>query len=188
MRWLASLLNGLNKKVTGVDQFDDSHFKVMGVPVKLNTVADFWNNSGNNAASIFRATIHIPGLGEESINSFAAHIILMAIAPGNIWSQDELEQAALAVNHHLAALTYAAAHGTLPQRFGYDAVADILDRCPDTGPRSDLSVELGWHKDNRWIRSANLDDAGDGQKEYNGVDFLVLHNVARIVFSGLINS
>lgn len=43
----------------------------------------------------------------------------MTVAPDDLWSQDELEGAALAVNHHLSALTFAVTHNKLPKRFGY---------------------------------------------------------------------
>lgn len=182
MRWLASLLHGLNKAITGNDRFDECRIEVLGVEWALTPIAAFWDGAGDDAADILRATIDIPILGEQTINSFAAHILLMAIAPGEVWSKGEVEEAALSVNHHLAALIYAFAHNTTPNRFGFQEIQAILDKCPASGPRSDLPLETGWQKDNRWIRAKNLGEAGSGHKEYNGVDFLLLHNLARIVF------
>ena len=130
-----------------------------------------------------RGEIDIPGLGKQSIHSFSAHIALMAAAPTDIWTQDEFEYAAMAVNHHLAVLTYALAHESTPDLFHFGDIRRILDRCPESGPRSDLPVETGWQRDNRWIRSRDTDKPGKGQKAYNGVDFLMLHNLAQIVFS-----
>jgi hypothetical protein len=183
MRWLASLLHGLNKAITGKDRFDECRISVLGQDFKLNPLAAFWDNTGEDAAEILRTRINIPLLGEQTINSFAAHILLMAIAPSDIWSQEQLEDAALGVNHHLAILTYALAHHTKPRHVNLATVQAILELCPDTGPRSDLSATTGWQKDNRWIRCKNIFEANDGHDEYNGVDFLILHNLAVLGFA-----
>ena len=183
LRWLSSLLHGLNSDITGRDRFDECRIEVLGLPVNLNSVAAFWDGAGSQAAQLLRSEIDFPGLGKQSINSFAAHILLMAIAPGNVWSKQEFERAALAVNHHFAALTYALAHQTRPDPFGYADIAVTLDRCPADGPRSDLPVETGWQKDNRWIRCSNIDEPEGGHSQYNGADFMMLHNLAQIVFS-----
>ncbi len=121
-------------------------------------------------------------IGKVSIPSFSAHIALMALAPTDIWTKEEFEAAAMSVNHHLAVLTNSLARGTRPSTFHYDDVQAILARCPDSGPRSDLPVETGWQKDNRWIRSRNIARPDDGHKAYNGVDFLMFHNLSQIVF------
>jgi hypothetical protein len=182
LRWLSSLLHGLSFDITGQDRFGECRIEVLGLPVKLNAVAAFWDGAGAKAAQLLRSEIEIPGLGKQSINSFAAHILLMAIAPGNVWSKQEFEQAALAVNHHLAVLTYALAHQTKPDSFGYLDIVTILNRCPADGPRSDLPVTTGWQKDNRWIRAKDTDEPSSGHRKYNGVDFLLLHNLALVVF------
>ncbi|MGK7953673.1 MAG: hypothetical protein AB4063_00170 [Crocosphaera sp.] len=192
MRWLSSLLHGLNQSITGKDRFGDSRIKLLGQKLRLNGIASFWDNSGDEAADILQTKIELKftipiigevSLGEIEVNSFAAHILLMAIAPSNIWTKKQFEEAALGVNHQLSILLYAIAHNEIPDSFSFDEIQEILDKCPKDGPRSDLPVETGWQKDNRWIRSKNIDEPGSGTKEYNGVDFLILHNFAKIVFS-----
>jgi len=182
MRWLSSLLHGLNLVITGRDRFDECRIEVLGQKLDLRPVAAFWDGAGDQAAELLRSEVNIPFLGKQSINSFAAHILLMAIATSDVWAKHEFEGAALAVHHHFAALTYALAHQTRPDLFGYEDVVAILDRCPPDGPRSDLPVATGWQKDNRWIRCSSIDEPGSGHKQYNGVDFLILHNLAQIVF------
>lgn len=182
MRWLASLLHGLNKDITGMDRFHESRFMLLGLDQKLNSVATFWDHAGARAEDALRGEFDIPVLGKVSIKSFSAHIALMAIAPTDIWTKEEFEAAAMSVNHHFAVLTYALAHGTQPATFNARDVWAILDRCPDSGPRSDLPVETGWQTDNRWIRSRNVGKPAVGHSAYNGVDYLMLHNLSQIVF------
>jgi hypothetical protein len=184
LRWLSSLLHGLNQHITGRDRFDECRINVLGQKIDLRQVASFWDGAGGQAAQFLRLEIDIPFMGKQSINSFAAHILLMAIAPSNVWPNGEFERAALAVNHHFAVLTYALAHQSKPNEFGYHDIVAILDRCPTDGPRSDLPADTGWQKDNRWIRCSNIDEPGsEGHKQYNGVDFMMLHNLAQIVFT-----
>ncbi len=183
LRWLSSLLHGLNYGITRRDWFDACHIEIFGQKLTLTPVAAFWDGAGGRATQILRSDVDIPGLGKQSINSFAAHILLMAIAPSNVWSKQEFEQAALAVNHHFAVLTYGLAHQIKPDSFGYHDIAAILNKCPADGPRSDLPVETGWQQDNRWIRCSNIDEPGDGHKLYNGIDFMMLHNLAVLVFA-----
>ncbi len=182
MRWLSSLLHGLNKRITGIDRFGESKIDVGPLELPLNGVAAFWDNAGGQAADWLRGELHIPGLGKKSIPSFTAHIVLMAVAPSSIWTKAEFEETALAVNHYFAALTYALAHNVQPDSFHFGDIRAILDRCPKDGPRSDLPTETGWQKDNRWIRSRDIDEPGSGHRAYNGIDFLMLHNLAYIVF------
>lgn len=182
MRWLSSLLHGLHKGITGISHFDECRIIVLGQELKLTPIAAFWDDVGNQSVDILSTNINIPILGEQSINSFAVHMLLMAIAPSEVWAHNELEKAAMSANHHLAVLIYALAHNHTPEYFGFSDIQTILDKCPDNGPRSDLPVDTGWQKDNRWIRAKDIGDPGSGHKEYNGVDFLLLHNLALIVF------
>ena len=128
-------------------------------------------------------TIPIIGVDVE-LNSFALHIMLTALAPADVWSQEELEDVAKKVNHHMSVLLYCLRHpGRLPQFFSKDVIDQILNFCPDTGPAKSLSPDTGWNKDNRWIRSANLGEPSDGgSEEYNGVDWLLMHNLNQLVF------
>jgi hypothetical protein len=187
MRALSSIMHGLNYAITGKDRFNECRIEVklplVGLKdVDLKPIASFWDQVGERAAEIMRSNVTIPLLGEFKINSYAEHMLLMAIAPSDIWSKEEFEKAALAVNHHLAVLVYALFHGAKPDSFGLADIQAILDRCPDNGPRSDLPVKTGWQKDNRWIRCSSIDTPESGQKIFNGIDFLMLYNLAEIVF------
>jgi hypothetical protein len=75
------------------------------------------------------------------------------------------------------------AHQIKPDSLGYHDIAAIFDKCPPDRPRSDLSADTGWQQDNRWIRCSNIDEPGDGHKLYNGIDFMMLHNLAVLVFA-----
>lgn len=191
MRWLASLLHGLNKDITGIDRFDDCRIQLGELmELDLRPIAAFWDDVGDRAEQILRTEISIPFLGNNfgsdtyKIKSFAEHILLMALAHGDIWSKSEFERAAVAVNHHLAVLFYSLAHNTKPDLFTFADIQAMLDKCPAEGPRADLPIETGWQRDNRWIRCSDIDQPGSGEpRTYFGVDFLMLHNLAQLVFN-----
>lgn len=190
VRWLASLLHGLNKDITGIDRFDDCRIKVGGLMESdLRPIAAFWDQVGDKAEQILRTEVTIPLLGDNfssetyKVKSFAEHILLMALAPSDVWSKSEFERAAVAVNHHLAVLFYSLAHDTKPDLFIFADIQAIMDKCPAEGPRADLPTATGWQRDNRWIRCSDIDQPGSGEpKRYFGVDFLMLHNLAQLVF------
>ena len=46
------------------------------------------------------------------LGSLAPLVLLMALAPGEVWKQADIEDVALKCNHHLAALWCAHLHGT----------------------------------------------------------------------------
>ena len=46
MRWVSSLLHGLNRAITGRDRFAESHINLMGLPLPLNGIADVWSQAG----------------------------------------------------------------------------------------------------------------------------------------------
>ena len=182
MRWLSSLLHGMNKNVTGLDCFHDCRIEIGPIPLGLQAIATIWDRLGPDATRLLRTEINIPGIGTRRL-TFVAHLVLMAIAPSDIWSKDEFESAALGVNHHLAVLAYSLAHNTKPSRFGYPEIIDIMNRCPDDGPRGDLPTDTGWQRDNRWIRCSEIHLPQEDARRYFGVDFLMLHNLAALTFS-----
>ena len=189
VRWLASLLHGLNKSITGIDRFDDCRIKLGPMESDLRPIAAFWDQAGSSAEQILRTEVTIPLVGKNfksetyKVKSFAEHILLMALAPSDVWSKAEFERAAVAVNHHLAVLFYSLAHNTKPELFDFADIQAIMGKCPAEGPRGDLPVATGWQRDNRWIRCSGLDEPGTGEPiRYFGVDFLMLHNLAQIVF------
>ena len=189
MRWLASLLNGLNKAITGDDHFAASKITVAGAVLPLNGVAAFWDSSAatdvitNLAGKKFKLPL-VTDMDPVEINSFALHILLMAIAPTEVWSQETLEPLGLKCNHHLAVLYNRQTHGSIPGSVSEQAVLDILDLCPKEGPRASLAAMTGWREDNRWVRCTNIFDPGGGNEEYNGLDWMVLHNFEQLVYAG----
>ena len=189
MRWLASLLHGLNQDITGEDLFASSELEVAGITLTLTPVAAFWDDpvTARQVADLAGREFRIPLINQDvELNSFALHILLMALAPGDVWSQSELERVAIKANHHLSALLYCVRHGRrVPAEFDRSEVDGILAACPETGPRASVPTATGWNKDNRWVRSANLGEpSGGGTEEYNGVDWLVLYNFAQLAFLG----
>ena len=107
----------------------------------------------------------------------------MAIALDDVWNQREVEAAAIAANHHLAILTYAAAHNVMPLSIGHSEFNAILEKCPDTGPASNNPIETTWQQDDRWSRCTLLNRGGVNEvQSYNGLDFLIAHNLMQIVF------
>jgi len=95
-----------------------------------------------------------------------------------------LEPLGLKCNHHLAVLYNRQTHGSIPGSVSEQAVLDILDLCPREGPRASLDAMTGWRKDNRWVRCTNIFDPGGGNEEYNGLDWMVLHNFEQLVYAG----
>lgn len=189
MRWLSSLLHGLNRDVTGDDLFNQSEIEVAGATLPLTPVAAFWDDpvTARQVADLAGREFSIPGLPLPiELNSFALHIVLMAVAHGDVWSQPEIERVAHKVHHHACTLIYCLRHpGRLPVGFDWQEVEGILDACPDEGPRASLDPATGWNNDNRWVRSANLGESSSGgTQEYNGVDWLLLHNLGQLAFTG----
>ncbi len=189
LRWLSSLLHGLNQDITGQDLFNQSEIEFAGVTLPLTPVAAFWDDpvTARQIAVLAGREFRIPVVNQEvELNSFALHIMLMALAPGDVWSQSELERVATKANHHLSALLYCVRHGRrVPGDFSRSDVDAILAACPDTGPRASVAPANGWNKDNRWVRSANLGEPSNGgTEEYNGVDWLVLYNLSQLTFLG----
>ena len=190
MRWLASLYHGLAKSVSGKDRFDKSRVcvDVLGrrVTVPLRGIAAFWDDSAtpNALAQLVGKRLSVPAVGEISLNSFALHIVLTAVAPSEVWTLSELEHVAIPANHHLAVLIYSVAHGKRPTAFGENDIDRMLASCPESGPRAGRSADSGWQHDNRWIRCTKVNETTSGTAEYNGLDWMVLHNFRELAFHG----
>ena len=185
MRWLSSLLHGLNKSITREDHFNESQINVGPFALPLNGIAAFWDDDGTPAtiARLAGQSFHFPFIGSIALNSFALHIMLMALAPSEIWSQPQLEDVALKSNHHLSTLWYCQLHDTKPQSFDKSTIQSILDACPEEGPKASLPAASGWQHDNRWVRCTNIFDATGGAEEFNGIDWLLLNNLSLLVYN-----
>jgi hypothetical protein len=189
MQWLASLLHGLNKTITGDDLFAVSKFEITvgGPTFPLNGIASFWDSATTTdlVASSTGQSINVPGIDKPlELNSFALHILLMALAPAEVWDQEQVEKIALECNHHLSALLNCQVHHAYPNGFDQGTVQQILDGCPEAGPSESLAASTGWSHDNRWVRCSDIIDQNGGTGKYNGVDWLVLYNLNQMVFFG----
>lgn len=181
-------MHGLNKAITGDDLFNQSQIEAGGQLISLLAIASFWDDpdTAKRTVELVGDNIEIPLIEEEiSLNSFAVHILMMALASGEVWTQAEIEAVVGKTSHHLATLFYCAAHRqSLPLHLDEAKIDQILADCPNSGPAAALPKETGWHKDNRWIRSLDLNEPSSGSAEYNGLDWLLLHNLSQIVFFG----
>ena len=187
MRWLASLFNGLNKSISGDDNFKQSRIRIGPVRAKLNGIGGFWDDhtTPKRIAALTGKSITIPVVEKElALNSFSLHILLMALAPSNVWTRDEIEDVALKCNHELSVLLYCVAHSMLPQHIDEERVRKMLAACAEDGPREGLPSESGWQRDSRWIRCTKIFRPNDGGKEFNGLDWLLLHNFNELAFRG----
>lgn len=189
MRWLSSLANGVNKAITGIDLFQECRINVDGLRIPLNGIAAFWSDSHTPQiiSSLTGQVLHVPIIGNDvKINSFALHLLLMALSPSEVWTQTDLERVALRANHHLSAMLYADVHATVPASFNSAIVDAILDACPETGAQSSLSAATGWGHDNRWIRCTDIFQPNADIATYSGVDWLLLRNLRQLLFGGAI--
>src|SRR5262249_50803563 len=147
----------------------------------------FWdsNQTPDRIAQLTGQSIHIPLINRDfELNSFALHILLMALSPSEVWSRDELERVAIRANHHLSVLLNCQFHGATPGMFDAAVVDQFLEACPETGPRAALSSDSGWQHDNRWIRCTNIFEPTQGEEVFNGLDWLMLYNFRQLVFAG----
>lgn len=182
---LSSLLHGLQKRVTGVDRLQECKIAVLGVDTSLSTVASFWHD---NAPSLFVPAIQRGSLemysGGPSIElkSFSVHMVLLSIAmQSGVWTRSELDHAAWPANHQLSLALYdvhVKNTGSLATITALvDSLASILQQCPDAGPSGDNIASTTWQKDNLYVRCLDLNDIGSSGNEYNGIDWLLMHNV-----------
>lgn len=187
LRWLATLLHGMNASITGQDLFTESRIRIAGNEFKLNAIGTLWSNEkvqkliADNAGKEFAPALGLPKI---KLNAFAMHLLLMALAPADVWPQEAVEKTALSCNHQAAALLYAAAHHRLPLQLSRQTVQEILGRCPQEGPNGAAPVSSGWQKDCRWVRCLDLKEQGSGKLLFNGLDWMLLHNLDQIVFQG----
>ena len=189
VRWLSSLLHGVQNRVTGADRWDDSRIDTLLGRSSLNGVGAFWDapSTPKLTARLTGRELRVPAVSDRPVelNSFALHIILTAIAAQDgVWSQDELESAAVKANHHQAVLLRCALTGGLPKSFDEVGMNQILAACPAAGPSQSLPASTGWQHDNRWVRCTNVFEPRPGLHEYNGLDWMVLYNLGQIVYRG----
>lgn len=188
VRWLASLLHGMNYSITGNDRFDSATISISGVEMKLKSVAGFWDSrtTAKEAERLIGRSFKLPLLNEEvELHSFALHILLMSLAPSDVWNQTELENAAVKANHHLSVLLYCLSHNSLPNTFDEDEINKILKLCPIEGPSASVDAKTGWRRDSRWIRCTNIFDPNDSSDQFNGLDWMILHNISELLYAGI---
>ena len=58
----------------------------------------------------------------------------------------------------------------------------MLEACPADGPKA--GPANGWQQDNRWVRCTKSGEATVAGELYSGVDWMLLHNFAQLVYAG----
>jgi hypothetical protein len=196
LRWLSSLLHGINQHITGDDLFGDCRIQLGLGETGLKPIASFWDTKSIHKMmpKVFNKDLTellpvplrviVPKKDGKPLkfNSFAIHIILMAMAPSNIMSQEDFEAAGLKANHHAAVLWWCRLHNLLPQGTSSADIQKILDACPEPGPHGGLSAESGWNTDSRWVRCTNIHQPPQDNRLHNGLDWLLLHNLHEMVY------
>jgi hypothetical protein len=202
MRFMSSLLHGVQRATTGDDLWGQA--KLANLPNRLRlpgrTVQDagkrsltsLWNDDASvdwlgdlvgERIEILVLLRSMLGLGNRDIElkSYALHMIFMATAIDlGIWSPEAQQRVALRGQHHLAVLLNARRSGRLTVALTPADIEAILDACPDSGPSGQNSPESGWAQDNRWIRCTKAYREGSSTDRFNGLDWLILHNLSRL--------
>lgn len=143
-----------------------------------------------------------PGLGTATnpihINSDNTHMIMVLGAMGKVWNDatlSKLMNLAGLQDFYLYPLLHAALYGkesvpSWPQHAETlrDVVEDMLAEAPAAGPASPqpLPGTHGWGSSNRFIRKrADHVNGGNGTagNQFNGLDFLLLHNLYYLLFT-----
>jgi hypothetical protein len=117
------------------------------------------------------------------------HMIMAIAAVGRGWDRSTLAHLNLLAGTYdwdIYPLLYQALHGDAPDWPLHEPwlrarVLPVLNSAPWTGPASFVSVS-GWRSDHRFLRptSAQEQTPEDTPTEYNGLDFMLLHNLSII--------
>ena len=185
MRWLSPLMHDLQESITGVARFKEARMKVLGQEVPLNGLKGLWSGVADGAPELIKWKIPMWGLDKPlQVNPFAVHILLMAIAPTGMWSDEDFRGTAYRAHHDVAWLWRQLAQGRLPRREDGERLQEILDRCPDNGPSSQLDAKTTWHTDNRSIRCLDVEVPTNvtADRQYNGVDWLVMAALKELMY------
>ena len=189
MGWLATLTHGVARSITGQDRFGAARANIGGVEMKLQPIGAFWADKGLPALlnhfvdgrwSPRQNTL--PLLPAVNLKPFTLHIILMATAIDDVWSDAAHEGLSLNARHEVAVLTRSHRTGRMPSSLKKGQVDQLLALCPKTGPAANLDRATGWTHDNRWVRCSDAYDVTSGSSSFNGLDWMLLHNLHQLVF------
>ena len=61
----------------------------------------------------------------------------------------------------------------------WDNIRSFLLRCDERGPSNKQPI---WNKDNIWVRGGSGSPSAESEVLYNGLDYMVLHNLAQITY------
>jgi len=166
-----TLLHGLYKKATSDDVFDELKIDLdIGGHEAVKWVGSVWD-AGGLLSSL------LPLLG-QSVNAFTMHMAFSLLCSSEVWAQQELENASNK-NHLLSIILYAYYHNTGAMGVPWSDVRQLLLRCDERGPSNKQEF---WNQDNIWVRGGSGNRSDEGEEFYNGLDYMVLHNLAQIVY------
>lgn len=170
-RGFVTLLHGLYKKATNNDLFD--HLKVdfsFGGNQGVKWVGTIWDKGGI-LSDIFRL------LGQQA-NPYTLHMAYSLLCSSDVWTQEQLENASYK-NHFLSIILYAYYHNTGVMKVPWNNMKNLLSGCSLSGPSNS---ELIWNRDNIWVRGGTGTPSAGSEIQFNGLDYMVLHNLAQIVY------
>lgn len=169
-RGFVTLLHGLYKRATGDDVFDQLEVDLdVGGHRAVIWVGTLWD-SGRLISSILQA------LGQPG-NSFTYHMAFSLLCSSEVWAQQDLENVSNK-DHLLSIVLYAYYHKTGVMDVPWDKVQQLLNKCDEGGPSNKQQV---WNRDNLWVRGGSESPNGI-EEQFNGLDYMVLHNLAQIVY------
>jgi hypothetical protein len=191
MGWLSTLTHGMNRAITGENRFNGARANIGGVVVGLQPIGTFWADKATpGLLNRFvggrwePAGPILPLLPPLNLKSFTLHIVLFATAIDDIWSDTAHEKLATDAEHELAVLVRSRRTGRMPTVVNKGQIDAILAACPVAGPAADVNAATGWSHDNRWIRCSDAFEPTNGKSRYNGLDWMLLHNLNQLVFVG----
>ncbi|BBM86293.1 3-coathanger stack domain-containing protein [Candidatus Uabimicrobium amorphum] len=127
-------------------------------------------------------------LKEHETQAFAINLGLIAFALDTAVKDEALKKRAETFQHPFCVLLRSAIHDrTIYSQGELHNVSKLLTLCTKDGPKGYRKDNPFWFKDNRWVRcidySPSRDERETDQAIYNGLDFLALEVLLRILNS-----
>ncbi len=137
--------------------------------------AVIWIASVWDAGGLLSAILQL--LGQPG-NSFTYHMVFSMLCTTEVWAQQELENGSNK-DHLLSIILYAFYHNTGVMNVPWSNVKQLLNQCDEGGPSNKQQV---WNQDNLWVRGGSGSPSDGSEEQFNGLDYMVLHNLAQIVY------
>ena len=172
-RGFVTLLHGIYKKATGIDVFNDLDvdFGLLSGIRAVRAIGTIWDRSRSltELLRIFLGPSDYP---------FQLQMVLMLLCPSEVWAQRELELSRNS-RHYLSMLLYAKYHNTWIMTATWREARNLLIACSADGPSNNERV---WNKDNLWVRGGPGSPSDDMKEQFNGLDYMVMHNLGQIIY------